>query len=153
YVRNYTAELPFHHDVFTFRTPEARTAVTAAFAVPAGTLEPRTVDGAAEYTMQFSLIVTDTLLDLVTRRDTIVRFRRVQPLASDALIRTNITMTAQPSDDAVYRLVVADSGSGSGSMITGGEEVRDYADATLMVSDIVLAHPDSVGEWSRGGQT
>jgi hypothetical protein len=59
----------------------------------------------------------------------------------------------QPSDDAIYRLVVADSASGRGRLETGSSDVRDYADAGLMVSDIVLAHPDSVGDWRRGDAT
>src|SRR5690606_7030023 len=31
--------------------------------------------------------------------------------------------------------------------------VRDYTDTGVMVSDIVLAHPDSVGGWRRGDAT
>ncbi|MGH7448097.1 MAG: hypothetical protein ACRELT_11085, partial [Longimicrobiales bacterium] len=153
YGRAYTADLRFHHDVFTFRTPEARTELTAAFAIPARALVPRTIDGAAEYTVQLSVIVTDTLFDVVTRRDSIMHFRYARPLPPDALIRTTLTLAAQPSDDAVYRLVAADSGSGSGRLVTGSSTVRDYTDTEIMVSDIVLAHPDSVGDWQRGGET
>ena len=153
YGRAYTAALPFHHDVFTFRTPEARTDLTAAFAIPVRGLVPRTVDGAAEYVLQLSVIVTDTLFDIVTRRDSVMHFRHPSPLPPDALIRANLTLAAQPSDDAVYRLVAADSGSGSGSLITGTGTVRDYTDTDVMLSDIVLAHPDSVGDWQRLGET
>ncbi|MBR9990144.1 MAG: hypothetical protein KFH98_10330, partial [Gemmatimonadetes bacterium] len=153
HARAYTGDMPFHHDVFTFRTPEARTDLTAAFAIPAGLLEPRVVDGGIEYAVQLAVIVTDTLFDLVTRRDSIMRFRFARAPAPDALIRTSLTMSAQPSDDAVYRLVAADSGSGRGQLITGTSTVRDYTDTDVMVSDIVLAHPDAVGDWQRGGQT
>ncbi|HSJ32580.1 MAG TPA: GWxTD domain-containing protein [Longimicrobiales bacterium] len=153
YVRSYTDDLPFHHDVFTFRTPEARTDLTAAFAIPAGLLEPRTVEGGVEYAIQFSVIVTDTLFDVVTRRDSVMHFRFATEPAPETLVRTNLTMAAQPSDDAVYRLVAADSGSGRGQLVTGTSTVRDYTDTGVMVSDIVLAHPDSVGDWRRGGET
>src|SRR5690606_27454439 len=50
--RDYTAELAFHHDVFTFRTPEARTDLTAAFAIPASQLESRAVRGGVEYALE-----------------------------------------------------------------------------------------------------
>lgn len=153
HVRSYTGELPFHYDVFTFRTPEARTDLTAAFALPAQHLHPRPVDGGVEYTIRFSVILTDTLFDLVTRRDSVMRFRYASALNPDALIRTSVTMSAQPSDDAVYRLVAADSGSGRGDLVTGQSTIRDYTDTGVMVSDIVLAHPDSVGDWHRGGES
>jgi GWxTD domain-containing protein len=153
YARGYTADLPFHHDVFTFRTPEARTDLTAAFAIPTAQLTPRVTDAGVEYVVQLSAILTDTLFDVVTRRDTVMRFAYARPMPTDAWIRTNITLAAQPSDDAVYRLVAADSGSGRGELVTGSGTVRDYTDTGIMVSDIVLAHPDTVGDWRRGDQT
>ena len=153
YLRTYTGDLAYHHDVFTFRTPESRTDLTAAFAIPAGDVDVRSVEGGVEYAVRLSVIVTDTLLDVVTRRDTVHRFRFARRLADGELLRTNVSLPVQPSDDAIYRLVVADSASGRGRLVTGSSDVRDYAEAGLMVSDIVLAHPDSVGDWRRGGAT
>lgn len=153
HVRSYTDDLPFHHDVFTFRTPEARTDLTAAFAIPAGSIAPRQVDGGVEYRVQLSVIVADTLLDIVTRRDTIQRLRYPRALGADELLRTNITLQVLPSDDAVYRLVASDPATRRGRMETGASPVRDYTETDVMVSDIVLAHPDSIGDWQRGGAT
>jgi tetratricopeptide (TPR) repeat protein len=153
HVRTYTGDLPYHHDVFTFRTPESRTDLTAAFAIPAGGVDARSIAGGVEYAVRLSVIVTDTLFDVVTRRDTVHRFRFARRLADSEFLRTNLSLPVQPSDDAIYRLVVADSASGRGRLETGSSDVRDYADAGLMVSDIVLAHPDSVGDWRRGDAT
>lgn len=151
HMRTYVDDLPFHHDVFTFRTPEARTDLTAAFAIPAGGIAPRSVAGGVEYAVQLSVIVADTLLDIVTRRDTVQRLRYARALGADELLRTNLTLQVLPSDDAVYRLVAADPASRRGRMETGSSAVRDYTQTDLMVSDIVLAHPDSIGDWLRGG--
>jgi hypothetical protein len=153
YVRTWTADLPYYSDVFTFRTPEARTDLTAAFAIPAAGVEPRRIRDGVEYALRLSVIVTDTLLDVVTRRDAVHRMRFARPLRDDELLRTSVSLPVQPSDDAVYRLVVGDSASGRGRLETGTSTIRDYAGTGLMVSDIVLAHPDSVGEWERGGAT
>lgn len=153
YVRTWRADLPYYSDVFTFRTPESRTDLTAAFAVPAADVEPRPVEGGVEYALELSVIVTDTLFDVVTRRDTVHRMRFARELRDDELLRTSVSLNVQPSDDAVYRLVVGDPVSGSGRIEVGSSTIRDYADPDLMVSDIVLAHPDSVGEWKRGDAT
>jgi hypothetical protein len=153
YVPTWTADLPYYSDVFTFRTPEARTDLTAAFAIPAAGIEPRALQDGVEYAVRLSVIVTDTLLDVVTRRDTTHRMRFARALRDDELLRTSVSLNVQPSDDAMYRLVAGDSASGRGRMETGSSTIRDYADSGLMVSDIVLAHPDSVGEWKRGDAT
>ncbi|HEX2168524.1 MAG TPA: hypothetical protein VHG09_14915, partial [Longimicrobiales bacterium] len=150
YARRYTADLPYYSDVFTFRTPEERTHLTAAFAIPVAGVEPRRTESGVEYAVRLSVIVTDTLLDVVTRRDTLHRLRFARPLRADELLRTSLSLPVQPSDDAVYRLVVADPASGNGRLELGSSSIRDYAGSDLMVSDIVLAHPDSVGEWRRG---
>jgi hypothetical protein len=99
------------------------------------------------------VIVTDTLLDVVTRRDTVHRFRFARELADGQMLRTNLTVPVQPSDDAIYRLAVSDAVSGRGRLATGASPIRDYGERGLMISDIVLAHPDSVGDWRRGDAT
>ena len=151
--RTYTGDLPFLYDVFTFRTPEARTHLTAGFAIRADAVTPRPTGDGVEYALNLSVIVVDTLLDLVMRRDTTARLRFPAPLRADQMLRTNVTLPVQPSQDAVYRLVVADSVAGRGRMTTGTGQLRDYTDTGVMVSDVVLAHPDSIGDWTRGGET
>lgn len=140
--RRFRQPLPFLHDVFTFRTPEGRTDLTAVFAVPAGM-----VGLATSPSLRVSVIAVDTLLNLVTRRDTTLAAQRS---GRDMYVRTHLTMAALPSDNTVYRLVVEDTASGRGGIARGGTDVRDYSTSGMMISDIVLALPDSAGDWRRG---
>jgi hypothetical protein len=147
HVPGFTGELAFHHDVFSFRTPFERTDLTAAFAIPAGQLEPLAGSGGASYAVRVSVILHDTLQDVVTRRDTAQRVRR-QP--RDDHLRLHVTLPVVPSEHTVYRLVAVDEVGGRGRVVSGGSVLRDYRGTDLMLSDVVLALPDSAGDWVRG---
>jgi hypothetical protein len=149
HVRTYAGDLAFHHDVFSFRTPTERTDLTAAFAIPTRQLEPLAGSGGSEYAVRLSVILHDTLQDVVTRRDTVQRVRLAEP-SRDGYIRMHVTLPVVPSEHTVYRLVAEDEIGGRGRLEAGGSVLRDYSGADLLVSDIVLAHPDAVGDWRRG---
>ena len=148
--RRYTADLPFYYDVFTFRTREARTDLTAAFALPAGNLEARAENNGVVYDVRMSVIVVDTLIDVVTRRDTVHRVRLARPLAENDFLHAHLTMPALPSEHAVYRVVAEDMTSRRGRIELGSRPLRDFTSNALMISDVVLAYPDSAGDWHRG---
>ena len=150
--RTFTGELAFHHDIFSFRTPEGRTEVTAGFAIPARDLTAAASVNGTEYAVRLSLIMVDTLIDVVTRADTLQRITLPRAIAADGFLRTHLTLPVLPSEHVSYRLVVEDAGSGRGRMEPGTRAVRDFLRAGPLISDIVLAHPDSTGTWRRGNQ-
>lgn len=141
----------FHHDVFAFRTPFGRTDLTAAFAVRAGDLA--TVEGRAGgvvYPLLVSVILIDTLTAEVTRRDTLQRIEASAPLAADSYVRTHVTLPVVPSEHTVYRVTVRSPAIGAGDVRSGGARIREFGGSSLQVSDLVLAAPDSAGDWVRG---
>ncbi|NJD10384.1 MAG: hypothetical protein FIB01_08040 [Gemmatimonadetes bacterium] len=150
YAHAYEGALAFEQDLFTFRTPFGRTDLTAAFAIPAEELEPLVGSGGTEYALRLSVILTDTLQDVVTRADTARTLRVDGPLGRGDFLRTFVTLPVIPSEHTVYRVVVEDVVGGRGSVRAGGATMRDYSGTSLQVSDVVLARPDSVGDWRRG---
>ena len=91
------------HDIFSFRTPEGRTEVTAAFALPARNLTAASSADGVEYAVRLSVIVVDTLLDVVTRLDTMQRITRPRALGADAarVLATVIAANDVPSAQVV----------------------------------------------------
>jgi hypothetical protein len=150
HARVYAGPLAFHQDIFSFRTPFARTDLTAAVAIPAEQLEPLVGSDGNEYTLRLSVVLTDTLQDVVTRRDTVQDLHVPSPLGRGAFLRTFVTLPVVPSEHTIYRVVVEDAVGGRGSVQGGGARLRDYSGTDLQVSDIVVAQPDSVGDWRRG---
>ena len=150
YAHPYEGALAFQQDLFTFRTPFGRTDLTAALAIPAEQLEPLVGSGGGEYALRLSVILTDTLQDVVTRVDTSETLRVAGPLGRDDYLRTFVTLPVVPSEHTVYRVVVEDLVGGRGSVHGGGARLRDYSGQELQLSDVVLALPDSAGDWRRG---
>ncbi len=150
YVARYDRELPFHFDVFTFRAPFGRTDLTAAFAIPAEGAAALEEQGRRVYPVALSIILQDTLTDDVTRRDTLVRIATAQPLHAGDFLRAHVTLPVLPSDNTVYRVVARSPVVDAGSVFTGTTRLKDYTGAGLQVSDLVLASPDSAGDWERG---
>ena len=150
YARPYKGPLAFHQDLFAFRTPFGRTDLTAAFAIPAEQLEPLAGSDGNEYALRLSVILTDTLQDVVTRADTSRTLRVSAPLGRDDYLRTFLTLPVVPSEHTVYRVVVEDVVGGRGSVHAGGAQLRDFSGGRLQLSDVVLAQPDSAGDWRRG---
>ncbi|HUF51106.1 MAG TPA: hypothetical protein VMN60_09750 [Longimicrobiales bacterium] len=153
HVRRFSGDIAFHADVFSFRSPEARTELTAGLAIPARSLTIAATDTGVEYVLRLSVIVVDTLLAVVTRSDTLRRFARARAIDSDDFLRTHLTLPVLPSEHTTYRIVVEDVASGRGRIEPGSAVVRDYLRPGPLVSDVVLAHHDSAGDWRRGGRS
>jgi hypothetical protein len=153
YRKDYENDVAFLNDVFTFRTPLSRTELTAAFALPADDLEPLAGSNGTRYSLRLSAIVIDTLQGTVTRRDTTVEIDTGRRLGKDEFVRTHITLPVIPSEFTKYVLVAEDAVSGNGARTEGNRPLRDYgSNDRLLISDIVLAAPDSAGDWQRGEQ-
>ena len=152
YRREYEGDIAFLHDVFTLRSEFSRTELTAALALPAADIEPL-AGGGGVYALNLSVILIDTLQGTVTRRDTAVEVDAGRKLAPGDYVRTHVTVPVVPSEHTIYKLVVEDRVSGRGMMDEGSRRLRDYGSSErLLISDIVLALPDSAGDWRRGAQ-
>jgi hypothetical protein len=103
------------------------------------------------YPVGLSVILVDTLIDEVTRKDTVLRVARTSPLRSGDFLRLHVTLPVVPSEHTVYRVVARSPVIGTGSVYAGSTRLRDYSSLDLQVSDLVLAAPDSTGEWTRRG--
>ncbi|MGD8277697.1 MAG: hypothetical protein PVH00_06710, partial [Gemmatimonadota bacterium] len=141
----------FQYDLFAFRTPFGRTDLTAGFAVRAGDLASEELSGGrVDYPMLVSVILIDTLSDVVTRRDSLVRVEMPARLGPGDFVRTHVEVPVVPSEHTVYRVAVRSPAIGAGSVESGGAVLRDLSGTELEVSDLVLAEPDSAGDWTRG---
>lgn len=148
YFVRFEQPLPFHYDLFTFRSPSGRTELTAAFAVPADRVSPQGANAPAALPMRLSVILIDTLSGAVTRADTV---QPVSPRArADGYARAHVTFVVTPSEHTTHRVLVQDVSGKTGQLFGGPARLRDYNSSAIMVSDIVLAEPDSVGDWKRG---
>lgn len=148
---NFEHDVEFHHALFAFRTPFGRTDLTAAFAVKAGDLA--SVEGAGGstlYPMMLSVILIDTLSDEVVRQDTLHRIAYPLPLAADEYVRAHVSIPVVASEHTVYRVGVRSPAIRAGALRSGGTRIRGFGGVGVELSDLVLAAPDSAGDWSRG---
>jgi GWxTD domain-containing protein len=142
--------LPFYYDVYTFKGADAKTDLTAAVAIPGSSLTPKTLGNSIIYSLKLSLMVIDTVFGQVTRMDTTYNFRSARTLGEQEHLRIHAGLAAAASKSTIHRLVVRDLNSkGKGQMYGGQTLVPPYIAPGLMISDVVLAEPDS-GAWRRG---
>lgn len=143
---NFTKELPFFFDLYTFRGEQGRTSVVAAVAVPFDKLQRN----AETYRLDVSLILADTAARRVVRQDDSMRYSTRQ-VKSDDLFRLHVEIAAPPSKSTVQRVIVSDpSEPGVGQLYGGPFTIPDYSGSKLMLSDVVLAEPVADGRWRRG---
>jgi hypothetical protein len=102
------------------------------------------------YPLRLAVILIDTLQGVVSRTDTVVRLPSARTLQSGEYLRTHVTLPVAPSGNTVHRVVVENPLIDAGRLSGGGARLRDYGGTGVKVSDIVLASPDSAGDWSRG---
>jgi hypothetical protein len=146
--------LPFYYDLYTFRGANGRTDVVAAFAVPAGRLEPERLPGRARYRFDVTLVLADTALQTVTRTDDSVYVETRSRLDGDHLLFTHIQVAARPSQTTFHRVIMTDATSpGIGQLYGDAFRIRDYSGGELMLSDIALGHPETREGWQRGAVT
>ncbi len=143
--------LPFFYDLYTFRGDDRHTTVVAAFAVPVGRLERESGDGGVRYRFDVTLVLADTAMRSVTRRDDTVSVSVPQPLDNRHLLYTQIQVQAAPSAGTVQRVIMNDETKpGIGQLYTSAFPVPDYSGPELMLSDIALGRTDAEAGWRRG---
>lgn len=148
---NFTRELPFFFDLYTFRAPAGRTSVLAAVAVPRDKLNITQIALSPSYRIDLSLILVDTLSRKVVREDDSLAVKSVRTPADNELLRLHVEVAVPPSKSIVQRVIVSDpSEPGVGQLYGGPFPVPDYSGPHLMLSDVVLAEPAVEGRWHRG---
>ncbi len=148
---NFTKDLPFYFDLYTFRGDAGRTNVVAAVAVPVEKLQKRDVALSSAYRVDLSLILVDTASRRVVRQDDSVALNATRAFKNDDLFRMHVEVAVPPSRTTLQRVIVSDpSEPGIGQLYGGPFPIPDYSTSKLMLSDIVLAEPRVEGRWKRG---
>lgn len=148
---NFTKDLPFYFDLYTFRGEEGRTNVVAAVAVPVERLQKSAVAMNPAYRVDLSLILVDTATRRVIRQDDSVAIALTRAFKNDDLFRMHVEIAALPSLTTLQRVIVSDpSEPGVGQLYGGPFPIPDYTPSKLMMSDVVLAEPRVDGRWRRG---
>ena len=147
---NFTKELPFFFDLYTFRGNAGSTSVVAAVAVPFEKLN-RFDSALRGYRLDVSLIVADTASKLVIRQDDSLALVPKAGVKGSDLLRLHVEVAAPPSRSTVQRVIVSDpTEPGIGQLYGGPFPIPDYSGPRLMLSDVVLAEPLVEGRWHRG---
>lgn len=148
---DFERDLPFVYDLFTFRGPAGRTDLVAGVVLPAAAVPPVPAWQGHARDFDLSLIVVDTMFGRVARADTLLRLIQPDSVPSDSVVRFTLSLPVTPGEAQAQRLVVADGFDALRGRLAGrGIDVPDYSGTRLMVSDIVLAEPDSGGAFRRG---
>ena len=148
---DFTKDLPFYFDLYTFRGEEGRTNVVAAVAVPVEKLQKREIAMNPAYRVDLSLILVDTASRKVIRQDDSVALAATRAFKNDDLFRMHVEVAVPPSRTTLQRVIVSDpSEPGIGQLYGGPFPIPDYGTGKLMMSDIVLAEPRVEGRWHRG---
>ena len=143
--------LPFHYDLYTFRGDEGATRVVATFAVSAGRLVEKRMDGELRYRFDVSLVLADTMTGTVSRTDDSVYVGALSSLPREHLLYTQVDVDVPPSAHTVHRVVMTDASTpGVGQLHDGPYPVPSYGGDSLMLSDIALGEPGVEGGWERG---
>ncbi len=148
---NFTKDLPFYFDLYTFRGEQGRTNVVAAVAVPVEKLQKSAATLNPSYRVDLSLILVDTAARRVVRQDDSVALATTRAFKNDDLFRMHVEVAVPPSRTTLQRVIVSDpSEPGIGQLYGGPFLIPDYSTGKLMMSDIVLAEPRVEGRWHRG---
>lgn len=145
--------LPFFHNLHTFRGEGGNTAVVGSFAIPAGRLEAREDGGQVRYRFDVSLVLADTARGHVFRTDDSVFVAATREVSDEHLLFTYVEVEAPPVA-TVRRVVMTDANTpGVGQLYHAPFRVPDYRGSHLMLSDIALGQPGAVSGWRRGEVT
>jgi hypothetical protein len=147
---DFTGDLPFYYDLYSFKGGDERTQVTVAAAIPGTSVSGTQVGPAFIYSLQASLIVIDTATSQVVRKDTVMTMRSPRVLGENEHLRLHMDLHAPYSKTSIHRIVIRDLVTpGKGQLYGGDADIKNFTSNTLMLSDIVLAEPDN-GTWRRG---
>jgi hypothetical protein len=148
----FTLPLAASFDIYTFKGADRQTDIVAALAVQAARMQSQTLtNGEKRYSVKASVIVFDTATRTVFRKDSSFEAQSIDAATRGSLVLGNLQFPATPAPGMVHRVSVADAYVPARGHLYGGPlKVPDYSGDTLMISDIVLAAPDSVGTFKRG---
>ena len=147
---DFTANLPFYYDLYSFRGANGTTEVTLGAAIPGTNLSGRQAGPVFIYQLQASLILIDTATDVITRKDTVYTLRSPRLLSAGEYLRLHMKVEAPYSPASTHRVVLRDVVTpGVGQFYGGPADLRGFTGENLMISDIVLAEPGA-GNWRRG---
>ncbi len=147
---DFTTDLPFYYDLYSFKGEDGVTELTVAAAVPATSVSAQQLGLQYIYNLKASLILIDTASGVVSRRDTTYFLKSTRLLGENEHLRVHLDLSARASKSLVHRVVLRDLVTpGRGQLYGGDAEIRSFQGNGLMLSDVVLAEPDN-GTWQRG---
>ena len=147
---NFTGDLPFYYDLYSFKGDSGKTEVTIGVAIPGTNISGQHAGDYFIYQLQASLILIDTATSNIVRKDTVYSLRSPRVLSAGEYLRLHMKLDAPYSPNSTHRVVLRDMVTpGVGQMYGGPSELRGFAGSSLAISDIVLAEP-GVGSWERG---
>ncbi|HET9440337.1 MAG TPA: GWxTD domain-containing protein [Longimicrobiales bacterium] len=147
---DFTGDLPFYYDLYSFKGENGATSLTVAAAIPGTSVSARQIGSNFIYALQASLILIDTATADVARKDTTFSLRSSRPLGDNEHLRLHIDLPARSTSSMVHRVVLRDLVTpGKGQLYGGDAEIKNFTGTSLMLSDVVLAEPDN-GTWQRG---
>ncbi len=147
---DFTGEMPFYYDLYSFRGENNQTNVTVAAAIPGTSVSARQIGAQYIYALRASLILIDTATSAIVRKDTVYSMRSDRALGPSEHLRVHIDLPAIYTKTGLHRVVLRDLVTpGKGQLYGGSADIKNFTGASLMLSDIVLAEPDN-GTWQRG---
>jgi hypothetical protein len=150
---DFTGDLPFYYDLYSFKGEGGGTHVTVAAAIPGTSVSASQIGAQFIYSLQASLILIDTATSAIVRKDTTYTLRSSRQLGANEHLRLHIDLPAQNSKSALHRVVLRDLVTpGKGQLYGGPADMKDFTTSALSLSDVVLAEPGN-GTWRRGDAT
>ena len=147
---DFTGELPFYYDLYSFKGANNQTHVTVAAAIPGTSVSARQIGSQFIYAIKASLILIDTATYEIVRKDTVYSMRADRALGPNEHLRLHIDLPASYTKAGLHRVVLRDLVTpGKGQLYGGAADIKNFTGPSLMLSDIVLAEPDN-GTWRRG---
>lgn len=147
---DFTGDLPFYYDLYSFKGEGGKTEVTIGAAIPGTNISGQHAGDYYIYQLQASLILIDTATSMIVRKDTVYALRSPRLLSAGEYLRLHMKLDAPYSSTSMHRVVLRDLITpGVGQLYGGPADLRGFAGGNLMISDIVLAEP-GVGSWQRG---
>ncbi|HEX6694555.1 MAG TPA: GWxTD domain-containing protein [Longimicrobiales bacterium] len=148
----FKVSLPATYDTYTFRNPAGTTDIIVAMGIDAaGMIAGTTPDGARAYSANTSFVVVDTAMRSVFRADTVLRAAADVHAGAGSVLRGEVYLNVKPGPGMVHRASIIDANAPDRGQIYGGPVVvPDYRGQRLMMSDVVLAVPDTAGSFRRG---
>jgi hypothetical protein len=144
--------LPFFHDLYTFRGEDGATAVVASFAVRAADLSARRFREFTRYRFSLGLRLADTRTSVVRQVHDSVYLTVPRPLDDDHVLHAFVRTSAAPSHSTVQHVVLYDrQHPGYGQLYAAPSPIPDYSGNELMISDIALGLPGRQGAEIRPG--